>query len=130
VFVIATCNDYSKLPPEYTRMGRWDAIFFVDNPSPKERLLILGIYSEAFGVKTSPKSIPAPEDLEGYSGAEIRQVAIEAAYNGGDKANVCGRDCMRECGGGTAWQCNAFPRYAETRKYVPNVVATYKSLRK
>ena len=84
VFVIATCNDYSKLPPEYTRMGRWDAIFFVDNPSPKERLLILGIYSEAFGVKTSPKSIPAPEDLEGYSGAEIRQVAIEAAYNGGD----------------------------------------------
>jgi len=56
VFVIATCNDYSKLPPEYTRMGRWDAIFFVDNPSPKERLLILGIYSEAFGVKTSPKA--------------------------------------------------------------------------
>jgi hypothetical protein len=84
VFVIATCNDYSKLPPEYTRMGRWDGIFFVDNPTPKERLLILGIYSEAFGVKISPKSIPAPEDLEGYSGAEIRQVAIEAAYNGGD----------------------------------------------
>jgi SpoVK/Ycf46/Vps4 family AAA+-type ATPase len=88
VFVIATCNDYSKLPPEYTRMGRWDAIFFVDNPSPRERLLILGIYCEAFKVKTSPKSIPAPEDLDGYSGAEIRQVAIEAAYNGGDLAGA------------------------------------------
>ena len=35
VFVIATCNDYRKLPPEYTRMGRWDAIFFVDNPGPR-----------------------------------------------------------------------------------------------
>ncbi|MFA4904777.1 MAG: hypothetical protein WC600_18790, partial [Desulfobaccales bacterium] len=67
-----------------TRMGRWDAIFFVDNPNPKERLHILGIYCEAFKEKTSPKNIPAPEDLEGYSGAEIRQVAIEAAYNGQD----------------------------------------------
>jgi hypothetical protein len=84
VFVIATCNSYEKLPPEYTRMGRWDAIFFVDNPGPKERLHILGIYSEIFKVKTSPKTIPSPEVLEGYSGAEIRQVAIEAAYNGGD----------------------------------------------
>jgi SpoVK/Ycf46/Vps4 family AAA+-type ATPase len=82
VFVIATCNDYSKLPPEYTRMGRWDAIFFVDNPNPKERLHILGIYSQRFEVKQT--NIPTPEDLEGYSGAEIRQVAIEAAYNGGD----------------------------------------------
>jgi hypothetical protein len=84
VFVIATCNSYEKLPPEYTRMGRWDAIFFVDNPNSRERLHILGIYCQAFGVKENPKSIPAPEDLEGYSGAEIRQVAIEAAYNGGD----------------------------------------------
>ncbi len=82
VFVIATCNDYSKLPPEYTRMGRWDAIFFVDNPNPKERLHILDIYSQRFEVKQT--NIPTPEDLEGYSGAEIRQVAIEAAYNGGD----------------------------------------------
>ncbi len=82
VFVIATCNDYSKLPPEYTRMGRWDAIFFVDNPNPKERLHILGIYSQRFEVKQT--NLPTPEELEGYSGAEIRQVAIEAAYNGGD----------------------------------------------
>jgi len=32
VFVIVTCNNYSKIPPEYTRMGWWDGIFFVDNP--------------------------------------------------------------------------------------------------
>jgi len=81
VFVIATCNDYSKLPPEYTRMGRWDAIFFVDNPGPGEREQILQIYLNQFGVTPKGKNLP---DLEGYSGAEIRQVAIEAAYNGGD----------------------------------------------
>lgn len=84
VFVIATCNSYEKLPPEYTRMGRWDGIFFVDNPSPLERLNILNLYAAQFGITDQPgNGIPASK-LEGYSGAEIRQVAIESAYNGGD----------------------------------------------
>jgi len=90
VFVIATCNDYSKIPPEYTRMGRWDAIFFVDNPGVREQLDILDIYLKQFLGKTlgtlmaeSDGRVKIP-DLDGYSGAEIRQVAIEAAYNGGD----------------------------------------------
>lgn len=61
-----------------------------------------------------------------YNG-DVSKVA--AAYNGGDKANVCGADCQRMCGGGTAWQCTAFPGYNETRKYVPNVVATYTALK-
>jgi hypothetical protein len=81
VFVIATCNDYSKLPPEYTRMGRWDAIFFVDNPTTAEGWKILGLYLDQFLPNASKKRFP---ELEDYSGAEIRQVAIEAAYNGGD----------------------------------------------
>jgi SpoVK/Ycf46/Vps4 family AAA+-type ATPase len=81
VFVIATCNSYEKLPPEYTRMGRWDAIFFVDNPGSGEREQILQIHTDQFQVTPKGKKLP---DLDGYSGAEIRQVAIEAAYNGGD----------------------------------------------
>ncbi len=40
--------------------------------------------AEAVWGKDLSQKIPAPEDLDGYSGAEIRQVAIEAAYNGGD----------------------------------------------
>jgi hypothetical protein len=90
VFVIATCNDYSKIPPEYTRMGRWDSIWFVDNPGPREQLDILDIYLKQFLGKTigtlmadSDGRVKIP-DLDGYSGAEIRQVAIEAAYNSGD----------------------------------------------
>jgi hypothetical protein len=83
VFVIATCNSYEKLPPEYTRMGRWDAIFFVDNPGRNERLEILNIYSRQY-MDTPLVDFGKTPDLDGYSGAEIRQVAIEAAYNGGD----------------------------------------------
>ena len=64
-------------------MGRWDAIFFVDNPGPRSGCDILGIYVRQFmGKETS--DFPKVPDLDGYSGAEIRQVAIEAAYNGGD----------------------------------------------
>jgi SpoVK/Ycf46/Vps4 family AAA+-type ATPase len=85
VFVIATCNEYSKLPPEYTRMGRWDAIFFVDNPGPGEREQILNIYWRQFVGEVSAL-VGASEALDSYSGAEIRQVAIEAAYNGEDLA--------------------------------------------
>ena len=85
VFVIATCNDYSKLPPEYTRMGRWDAIFFVDNPAADERENILQIYlSQFLGSNYEPDPAQYRDALDSYSGAEIRQVAIEAAYNGGD----------------------------------------------
>ena len=71
-------------------MGRWDCLWFVDNPGPREQLDILGIYLKQFMGKClgdlmaeSDGRVKIP-DLEGYSGAEIRQVAIEAAYNGGD----------------------------------------------
>ena len=82
VFVIATCNDYAKIPPEYTRMGRWDAIFFVDNPGPEEQGANPG-YLPGASLRLTSRLFPYP-NLDGYSGAEIRQVAIEAAYNGGD----------------------------------------------
>jgi len=62
----------------------------VDNPGPREQLDILDIYLKQFMGKTigtmmaeSDGRVKMP-DLSGYSGAEIRQVAIEAAYNGGD----------------------------------------------
>jgi hypothetical protein len=37
VFVVATANDISQLPPELLRKGRFDEIFFVDLPSANER---------------------------------------------------------------------------------------------
>ena len=44
VFVFATANDISGLPPELLRKGRFDEIFFVDFPSKDERKKILEIH--------------------------------------------------------------------------------------
>jgi SpoVK/Ycf46/Vps4 family AAA+-type ATPase len=83
VFVIATCNDLSNLPTEYTRAGRWDAIFFIDLPQPAERKQILDMYVQKFLKRELLKDEKVP-NLDGYTGAEIRQLVIEAAYCGGD----------------------------------------------
>ena len=37
VFVVCTANDVSKLPPEFSRAERFDAIFFLDLPGPREK---------------------------------------------------------------------------------------------
>jgi len=37
VFVVATANDVSQLPPEFLRKGRFDEMFFVDLPDAHER---------------------------------------------------------------------------------------------
>ena len=81
VFVIATCNSIDELPAEYTRIGRWDGIFFVDLPTETEAKQIFNIYTNKYFPET--KGIKMPK-LDNYSGAEIRQTVIEAAYNGGD----------------------------------------------
>ena len=44
VFVVATANDISALPPELIRKGRFDEIFFVDLPGPDVRQTILEIH--------------------------------------------------------------------------------------
>src|SRR5207248_1513548 len=44
VFVVATANDISQLPPELMRKGRLDEIFFVDLPSEPERREIFRIH--------------------------------------------------------------------------------------
>lgn len=80
VFVVATANDISKLPPELLRKGRFDEIFFVDLPTAAEREQILTIH---LGLR---KVDPAGFDLgglsaacDGFSGAEIEQAVIAGA---------------------------------------------------
>jgi ATP-dependent 26S proteasome regulatory subunit len=84
VFVAATCNNISALPPELIRKGRFDELFFVDLPNAAERRQIFSIQL------TKRKRNPAAYDLdrlataaEGFSGAEIEssvQTALYAAY--------------------------------------------------
>ena len=46
VFVIATANNISNLPPELLRKGRFDEIFFVDLPTLAERKEIFKLHLE------------------------------------------------------------------------------------
>ena len=68
VFVVATSNDVSQLPPELTRAERFDGIFFCDLPTDLERLAIWQIWMDAFGIDPVAK-IPS-DDL--WTGSEIR----------------------------------------------------------
>ena len=85
VFVAATCNNVTVLPPELIRKGRFDELFFVDLPNQAERKQIFSIQL------ARRKRNPADFDLDkvaaaakGYSGAEIEaavQGALYAAYS-------------------------------------------------
>jgi SpoVK/Ycf46/Vps4 family AAA+-type ATPase len=67
VFVVATCNDISKLPPEFSRAERFDGVFFLDLPGSQERQAVWHIYLKKFAIPDQP----LPKDDE-WTGAEIR----------------------------------------------------------
>jgi ATPase family associated with various cellular activities (AAA) len=81
VFIVATANDISQLPPELIRKGRFDEIFFVDFPEPDARREILRIHLKKRGLD------PASFDLDAlaaaapdFSGAEIEQAIVAANF--------------------------------------------------
>ena len=94
VFVAATCNNVTVLPPELIRKGRFDELFFVDLPNQTERKQIFGIQL------ARRKRNPAEFDLErvaaaaeGYSGAEIDaavQTAMYAAFSSKQQVSTQG----------------------------------------
>src|SRR6476646_5626210 len=90
VFVIATANQISLLPPEMMRTGRFDEIFFIDLPTDAERWVIFSLHLKA-RLKAGPAlgALPVTDGLlgslcsatEGFSGAEIEQVVIAACFD-------------------------------------------------
>jgi SpoVK/Ycf46/Vps4 family AAA+-type ATPase len=81
VFVVATANDVSRLPPEFLRKGRFDETFFVDLPDADTRAEILRIHLR--------KRAQSPEQFDlvalthathGFSGAELEQVVVSGLY--------------------------------------------------
>ena len=50
VFFVGTCNDASKLPPEFARAERFDGVFFVDLPGRDQKDAIWGIYTRHYGL--------------------------------------------------------------------------------
>lgn len=81
VFVVATSNDISQLPPELVRKGRLDEIFFVDLPDRDVRAEIFRIHLEKRGQASDQFDLPKLAELsEGFSGAEIEQAIVSALY--------------------------------------------------
>ncbi len=75
VYFIGTSNDISRLPPEFARAERFDGVFMIDLPQPKERETIWRMYIEKFGLSASQQR---PRDTD-WTGAEIRSCCRLAA---------------------------------------------------
>lgn len=81
VFVIATANDVSNLPPELLRKGRFDEIFFVDLPNPQERRKIFEIHIEKRNRKVDNFDLGIlVKNSHNYTGAEIESSIESAMY--------------------------------------------------
>ncbi|HET9552578.1 MAG TPA: AAA family ATPase [Anaeromyxobacteraceae bacterium] len=77
VFVVATANDVTRLPPELLRRGRFDELFFVDLPDLEARREILALHLVRRGRDPATLDLGAVADLcADYSGAELEQVVV------------------------------------------------------
>lgn len=82
VFVVATCNDIERLPPELLRKGRFDEIFFVDLPDAAARREIFRVHLARRGRDPQAFTLDAlAEATPGFSGAEIEQVVVSGLYS-------------------------------------------------
>lgn len=81
VFVVATANDLSQVPPELLRKGRFDEVFFVDLPNEAERGVILQTHLLQRNQVPRQFNFPALlQATEGFSGAELEQAVVSALY--------------------------------------------------
>lgn len=81
VFVLATANDISALPPELMRKGRFDEIFYVDFPNEQERAAIFEVHLERRKKLSSAidcQKLASKTHTDGFSGADIESVVREA----------------------------------------------------
>lgn len=91
VFVVATANNISQLPPELLRKGRVDEIFFVDLPVQADREEILRIHlkrRKAFDGFTERDIHELANASQGFTGAELEESVKEAMFLAFDKAQL------------------------------------------
>ena len=102
VFLVATSNDVSTLPPELLRKGRFDEIFFVDLPAPDERAQIWELHVRKH-IHAAPHHAGFAFDdalradlvlaTEGFSGAEIEQAVIAGLFDAfSERRDITGDD--------------------------------------
>ncbi len=81
VFIVATANEISLLPPELVRKGRFDEIFFVDLPDRETRALILKIHLSNRTLDASKFDLDGlAAASDGFSGSELEQAVVSGLY--------------------------------------------------
>ncbi len=101
VFVVATANDISKLPPEFLRKGRFDETFFVDLPKEKERREIFEVHLKRRKQKPEKFDLDALVDKSReYSGAEIEEAVVSGLYEAfvEDERDLTSEDLLKSAG--------------------------------
>ena len=82
IFIVATANDISALPPELMRKGRFDEVFFIDLPSTDARRQIFAIHLQR------RQRLPSSFDLDvladsskDLTGSEIEQSITSGMFH-------------------------------------------------
>jgi SpoVK/Ycf46/Vps4 family AAA+-type ATPase len=97
VFVVATANDVSQLPPEILRRGRFDQIFFVDLPDKEERDEIWKIHIKNTGRKVKDFDVGRLSELtDKFTGAEIESIVADGLLNAFDAGTEPTTDIFAE----------------------------------
>ncbi len=82
VFIVATANDISKIPPEFLRKGRFDELFYVDFPNDEERRKIIEIHLKKRNKWNKELDIISLVKLtNGYNGADLEAIVKDAIEN-------------------------------------------------
>lgn len=104
VFVIMTSNDISQLPPELTRAGRLDAIWYFGLPESDERKEIFNIHFNKFNKQVNDSLLSfSANHSEMFTGAEIKEAVkniVRKAYSRSKKdgnTNITEEDIQKGC---------------------------------
>ncbi|RYY74459.1 MAG: AAA family ATPase [Gammaproteobacteria bacterium] len=81
VFIVATANKVTQLPPELIRAGRWDQSFYIDLPNDSEREKIFQIHLKKWSIPVDPLNLTIlVACTEGFTGAEIEQCVNNSLF--------------------------------------------------
>ena len=93
VFLVATANDISCLPPELVRKGRFDEIFFVDLPSSQNRMDIFKIHLAKRHLDPARFDLASlAQAASGFSGSEIEQAIVSSMYTAHSQGRIVSQE--------------------------------------
>lgn len=124
VFIVATANDISHLPPEFLRKGRFDELFFVDLPNGMERRKILEIHlKKRKKWNENIDSIALIKETAGYNGADLEAVVkdtIERAFIEG-RTTITTEDLLQSIKDTKSISCTLKDKIASIQKTVEKI---------